>query len=218
MKIAHIADVHFRGLSRHDEAKVVFETFFQDARKNNVEHIFIAGDIWHTKSQGITAEFVDLFCWWLNALTSVSDVHMILGNHDFNVINKSRHDIVSAIVTALNNPKIHLYKHSGVYEFAPGFNWCVFSIYDDNWDVVKPTPGHVNIACYHGPVRGSKTESDWDVEEGLDVNFFKDYDLCFLGDIHRQQFLDFRDVELIVNEDQLSKYPDAEVLEVLDEK
>jgi len=194
MRIAHIADVHIRSLSRHDEYKEVFESFIEDCRKNSVDHIFIGGDIYHTKTSGISPEYIDFLKWWLDALSSVAEVHLILGNHDGNLVNLSRQDAISPIVSALNNPRINLYKKSGVYEFSPGFTWCVFSLFDEEgWKDVKPAKGKFNIACYHGSVRGSVTETGWDITEGITTDFFKDFDLCLLGDIHKQQFLGYRD-------------------------
>lgn len=214
MLLAHIADVHIRGLSRHTEYRDVFTAFAADAKVQKVDHIFVGGDIFHTKTSGISPEYIDFMTWWLNTLSEAAPVHLTLGNHDGNLVNLSRQDAVSPIVDALKNPRVFLYKQSGVYEFAPGYNWCVFSLFDEEgWASVKPVPGMVNIACYHGPVFGATTETDWLVEEGITVDFFKDYDLAFLGDIHKTQYLSGRAVELEIDEADLHKYPGAEIIE-----
>lgn len=213
LRIAHIADVHVRNLSCHDEYREVFLAFVKQCKDQNIEHIFVGGDSFHTKTSGMSPECIDFMIWWLNSMAEVAEVHITLGNHDFNMANLSRQDAITPIVRALRNPKIHLYKQSGVYEFAPGYNWCIFSIFDkEGWPNVKPVAGKVNIACYHGPVWGAKTESDWLVEDGLTVDFFKDYDIVMLGDIHRFQYLGYRDVEFVIDEKDLSKYPGAVVL------
>jgi len=194
VKIAHTADLHIRSLTRHAEYKKVFQDFIDDCRLKSVEHIFIAGDVYHTKCSGISPEYIDLLTWFLTTMTKFSDVHLILGNHDGNLVNLTRQDAVSPIVDAINNPKIHLYKKSGVYEFSPGYTFCVFSLFDlDNWKEVKSINGKVNIACYHGPVWGSFTESDWEVDSGVKLDFFDDYPFAFLGDIHKRQTLKERD-------------------------
>jgi len=218
MKIAHIADVHIRGLSRHQEYVEVFSAFVDDVKQNDVDHIFVGGDIFHTKTSGISPEYIDFMAWWLKAMSDVAEVHMTLGNHDGNLINLTRQDAVTPIVTALNNQRVKLYKKSGTYQFAPGYNWCVFSLFDEEgWKDVKPVVGEVNIACYHGPVWGARTETNWLIEEGLTVETFRDYDFAFLGDIHKMQFLGFKDVELIVTEEELAKYPGAQIVEELSE-
>lgn len=212
-KIAHIADVHYRSLSRHAEYQEVFSEFVTQVKHAGVDHIFIGGDIFHTKTAGMSPECIEALSWWLTALASVAEVHVTLGNHDGNLVNLSRQDAISPIISAIKNPRIHLYKQSGTYQFAPGYNWCIFSLFDvENWDKVKPVAGDVNIACYHGPVWGAKTETDWLIDEGITVDFFKDYEFAFLGDIHRTQFLGFRQVELVIDEEDLSKYPGAEVV------
>ena len=209
MRIAHTADIHIRSLSRHDEYRDVFTAFIADCKKNKVDHIFVGGDIFHTKTSGISPEYIDFLTWWLNAIAEVAPVHLILGNHDGNLINQSRQDAISPITQAINNNNIYLYKKSGVYEFHPGFALCVYSLFDEEgWKDVRPKQGKINIACYHGPVQGSVTETGWAIDESqINVDFFKDYDFAFLGDIHKMQFLDFREVEIEIDEDELFKYP-----------
>jgi len=194
VRIAHIADVHWRGLSRHDEYREVFTFFANDCRKKKVDHIFVGGDIFHTKTTGISPEYIDQLTWWLETMSKVAPVHLILGNHDGNLVNLSRQDAVTPIVQALNNKKVQLYKKSGVYQLDSKINWCVFSLFDEEgWKHVKPEEGKINIACYHGPVHGSVSETGWNIDEGIRTEFFKDYDFAFLGDIHKQQFLEFRE-------------------------
>lgn len=193
VKIAHTADVHWRGLSRHEEYREVFAAFIKDCKKNKVDHIFVGGDIFHTKTTGISPEYIDQLTWWLESMAEVAPVHLTLGNHDGNLVNLSRQDAVSPIVQALNNPNVFLYKKSGVYEFHPGYTWCVFSLFDEEgWQDVKPTPGKTNIACFHGPVNGSVTEVGWELE-GTKLDFFSSYPFAFLGDIHKMQHLSYRD-------------------------
>ena len=87
----------------------------------------------------------------------------------------------------LNNPRLHLYKDSGTYTTGvDGINWCVFSCFDeDNWDTVKPVEGDINIALYHGAVRGSLTDINWNIEGDVNAGMFEDFDFAFLGDIHK---------------------------------
>jgi len=214
-RIAHIADVHWRGLSRHAEYREVFQAFAKQALEQGVSHIFVGGDVFHTKTSGISPEYIDQMRWWLGLLANVAEVHITLGNHDGNLVNLTRQDAVTPIVEAMANPRIHLYKKSGVYEFEPGYNWCIFSLFDEEgWDSVEPVPGKVNIACYHGPVKGATTESNWRLEEGLSVEFFERFDFCLLGDIHRLQYLGARPAELTIEKDDLRLYPGADVLGV----
>lgn len=213
ISLAHIADIHWRGLSRHAEFREVLQAFVDDVKERGIEHIFVAGDIFHTKTSGLSPEYIDHLTWWLKSMAAVATVHITLGNHDGNLVNLSRQDAITPIVDALKEPNIHLYKYSGVYPIAPGYELCIFSLFDtENWKLVKPVAGCVNIASYHGPVAGARSDTDWVVEDGLNLEFFKDYDFVLLGDIHKMQFLSMRQVEIEIDESDLRSYPGAEII------
>jgi len=198
MRVCHIADVHVKSLQRHDEMRAVVDAFCNDVTKRGgTDRVYVGGDTFHTKTQGITPEAIDLMSWMLLEMRKIPTpaggkalVDLILGNHDFIQMNRTRGDIMSSIVKLINDPAVTCYKHSGVYPIAPGINYCLFSIFDEDWDAVKPVPGEINIALYHGPVNGAVMEStDWKVDSGLEAGFFSEFDLCMLGDLHTPQFL-----------------------------
>jgi DNA repair exonuclease SbcCD nuclease subunit len=194
LKIAHVADIHYRGLSRHNEYREIFVDFTKQVVEANVDHILVAGDIFHTKTTGLSPEYIEQLGWFLATLTAEAPVHIFLGNHDGTLVNLSRQDAITPIVNAIGNDKIHVYKRSGVYEFVPGFNWCVYSLFDKKgWDRVVPTPGSINIACYHGPVFGAHTADDWVIDDGVKIEMFEKYDFAMLGDIHKMQHLATRE-------------------------
>ena len=151
MKIVHIADVHWRGLSRHDEYTDSFIDFFNQCKDISPDVIYVGGDIVHSKTQGISPELIDRLRWWFTSMAEICPVHVILGNHDGLILNKDRQDAITPIVSAIDNPNIHLYKKSGVYPTGvPGFNWCVFSCFDEaGWQRVRPVQGDINIAIFH---------------------------------------------------------------------
>ncbi len=191
MKIIHIADVHWRGLTRHKEYKRSFDRFFEMARDLSPDVIYVGGDIVHSKTQGISPELVDSLQEWFKSLADIAPTHIILGNHDGLIMNKDRQDAISPIISALENPRLHLYKKSGIYKTGfEGFNWCVFSCFDEKgWKKLEPVPDEVNLALFHGGVRGSMTDSDWSIDGEVECEFFKGYDYALLGDIHTCQFL-----------------------------
>jgi len=192
VKFAHISDIHWRSLKRHDEYKTVFRSLFDSLKKENPDIIFIGGDIVHSKTQGITPELIENLTWWFTELAKISPTHVILGNHDGLILNENRQDAITPIVEALNNDNIFLYKKSGVYPIPnTDMNWAVFSCFDQkNWDLVKPVKNQINIACFHGAVWGSKTDVDWELDGEVGLDFFDEYDFAFLGDIHKMQYLD----------------------------
>ena len=190
-KCVHISDIHFRGLSRHQEYRESFEDFFQQVEKLNPDAIFVGGDIVHSKTQGISPELIDILTWWFKGLANLATTHVILGNHDGLISNKHRQDAITPIINAIDNPNIKLYKNSGNYPIIPGYTWNVFSCFDEEkWPEVKPDPDTINIAVFHGGVYGSKTDINWDIDGEVEASFFKDFDFAFLGDIHKMQYLD----------------------------
>lgn len=191
VRIVHLADVHWRGMSRHDEYRESFESFFDQVRELAPDLIYVGGDIVHSKTQGISPELIDCLVWWFRGLADLAPTHVILGNHDGIVHNQDRQDAISPIINAINHPRITLYKNSGRYPTGvPGFNWCVFSCFDkERWPRVKPRRGQINIALFHGSVVNSLTDTNWKIEGDVEISFFDKFDFTFLGDIHRQQFL-----------------------------
>lgn len=195
-RIIHIADIHWRGgTSRHAEYRESFEDFFKQASDLKPDIIVVGGDIVHSKTQGISPELIDCLTWWFNGLANINPearVVMIPGNHDGILHNKDRQDAISPILTAMNHPRIDYFKNSGVYKsHIPGISWCVFSCFDEEgWHSVSPADGDLNIALFHGSVKGCLLDNDMEMTEGeVDVDFFKRFDLTLLGDIHTKQFL-----------------------------
>ena len=191
-KCAHISDIHWRGLKRHDEYRQVFSSLFEKLKELEPNIIFIGGDIVHSKTQGITPELIENLNWWFKSLAEIAPTHVILGNHDGLILNKNRQDAITPIVEAIDSKNIFLYKKSGLYPTGiKGFNWAVFSCFDEeNWSNVKPNKDEINIACFHGAVWNSKTDTDWELEGEVKLSFFDEYDFTFLGDIHKFQYLD----------------------------
>lgn len=194
MKIAHFADVHYRGLSRHAEYKKIFGRFFDSEEAKSVDLIFVAGDIFHTKTQGISPEYVDELGELLRKMSSVAPVLLMLGNHDGNLSNFTRNDAVSPIVDLINDDRITLLKQSGTkdYEKDVRVRFHVYSLFDKSgWLRMKPSadPDVIDIAAFHGPVSGCKSESGMLLGGEVDVKYFSGYDYVMLGDIHKRQFL-----------------------------
>lgn len=193
MRVAHLADIHWRGLKRHDEYVVAFEEFANKARSLEVDRILIAGDIVHSKTQGITPELIQHLVWWFNTLADIAPTIITLGNHDGLILNKSRLDAITPIIKALNNERI-IYLRDTTSWHDPDFDvvWSNFSCFDEEgWKTLKPVKGKTNIAIFHGAVSGAETDSEWVLDEGeVEGHMFNGFDFAMLGDIHKFQFLD----------------------------
>lgn len=196
MRIAHLADIHVRGLTRHDEIRTVIEAFCKSARARRVDVIVIAGDIWHTKTTGLSPESIELMTWMFREMIAVAPTYVTLGNHDGALTNLTRQDAISPIVEAINDSRLILCKKSGVWTITDGVRLCVYSLFDkENWDKVKPSQDEYNIAVYHGSVGGAVSEDGWVLKAETTVQFFEEqgYDIVLLGDIHKQQYLAYRE-------------------------
>jgi DNA repair exonuclease SbcCD ATPase subunit len=190
IKIAHFADIHWRGLTRHQEYKLCFEDAFEKLRKAKPDIILVAGDVVHSKTQGISPELIDCLTWWFTCLSEIAPTHITLGNHDGLIQNEDRLDAISPIISAMNNPKIFLHKKSCVVKIAEKYNLCVLSCFDKGgWSSVLPVSGETNIATFHGPVEGSVTDENWKIDGEVSLDFFEKFDFSLLGDIHKLQFL-----------------------------
>lgn len=188
---AHFADVHWRGLSRHGEYRRAFEKAFQSLRNLKIDGIFIVGDIVHSKTQGISPELIDSLCWWFREMNDIAPTYITLGNHDGLILNKDREDAISPIIRALNLPNLHLIKMTEKFSHNDEIDISNFSCFDEEtWGALEPTEDKMNIALFHGAVRGSKTDIEWEMDGEVDADMFDGYDFVFLGDIHKYQYLD----------------------------
>lgn len=196
MRIAHTADIHIRGLSRHAEYRDVLERFCADVAASNVDALVIAGDIFHSKISGITPEYVELLTWFTRELSRrVKLTLMTLGNHDGNLSNQARSDAVSPIINAVSLPNVICCKESRAYQITPSALLHVFSLFDrDGWEKLQPVADKFNIACFHGPVAGAVSDAGWSVSEtDTSLDTFSAFDALFLGDIHKFQIFSRHD-------------------------
>ena len=107
-KIYHLADLHIRNLKRHKEYREVFNKFLKQVKQDNIEDsiIYIAGDIAHAKTE-MSPELVQEISWFLTECAKLRETVLITGNHDCNLNNNYRLDVLTPIIENLSNPRIH---------------------------------------------------------------------------------------------------------------
>ena len=194
-RIYHIADIHIRNVKRHKEFRGVFEKMFDEIRKRGTEDsiIYLAGDIAHAKLE-MSPELVKEISWLFTECTKHCPTILIAGNHDCNMNNSDRLDVLTPIVEALNLENFHYLKDTGVF-WLDGVAFSVFSIFDnkDNWimaDDFSLSSARKKIALFHGPVDHSQTDIGYVVSSRhFTTDMFDGYDLALLGDIHKRQEL-----------------------------
>jgi DNA repair exonuclease SbcCD ATPase subunit len=189
-KIYHIADVHIRNVKRHKEYRRVFELMFEEIRKRGTEDaiIYLAGDIAHAKLE-MSPELVNEISWLFKECAKTCPTILITGNHDCNMNNMDRMDVLTPIVDALELENFHYLKDTQVYSIG-GVDFSVFSILDnkDNWITADKLFGNKKIALFHGPVDNSQTDIGYVVSSRhFTTDIFDGFDLALLGDIHKRQ-------------------------------
>ncbi len=187
---AHISDTHIRNVKYHEEYRKVFKDIYESLENDKPDYIIHTGDIAHTKTQ-LSPEYFEICADFLKNLADIAPTYIILGNHDGNLKNDNRQDAITPVVEALQHPNLHLLKNSGETQLDNLFCLNVLSVFDrDNW--VSPSDDSmINIALYHGAIRGCVINEEWSLENGEDdINIFTNFDFAMLGDIHRTQYLD----------------------------
>jgi len=116
VKICHLSDIHWRGIQRHKEYTNAFTELFEQLKKISPDIIVNTGDVFHTKTQGITPEIIERLSWMFRSLANIAPIYTILGNHDGNLTNLTRQDIISPIHDAISHPRAHLLRKSGLYK------------------------------------------------------------------------------------------------------
>jgi DNA repair exonuclease SbcCD ATPase subunit len=191
-KIYHLADLHIRNLKRHKEYREVFQKFLQNVDKDNIENsiIYLAGDIAHAKTE-MSPELVREISWFLTECANRKHTFLITGNHDCNLNNNYRLDVLTPIVENLENDRIHYLRDTGVYPFH-NITFVVYSILDkqENWPKGELVEGENTICLFHGPVNDSTTDIGYTVSSNsFTTEMFDGFDMVMLGDIHKRQTL-----------------------------
>ena len=189
-KVYHLADLHIRNLQRHKEYKLVFNKFLKQVKQDNIEDsiIYIAGDIAHAKTE-MSPELVQEISWFLTECAKLRETVLITGNHDCNLNNNYRLDVLTPIIENLSNPRIHYLRDTGVYNIH-NLTFVVYSILDDkeNWPKGDTVDGENKIVLFHGPVNKAQTDIGYTVSSNsFQVDMFDGFDMAMLGDIHKRQ-------------------------------
>ena len=188
--IHHISDIQIRNLKRHKEYEEVFERTYEEVKKHKDNAVvYIGGDIAHSKTE-MSPELVDQLSRLFKNLADICPTIIIAGNHDCNLNNRSRMDVLSPIVNNLQHSDLHYLKHSGVYKCAD-VKFVVWDVWEkeDDYIEAKDFDGDTKIVLFHGTVDKSETDLGFFLPSDVKIAKFKGYDMGLLGDIHKRQHL-----------------------------
>ena len=188
--IHHISDIQIRNLKRHIEYEEVFERTYEQVKKHKDNAVvYIGGDIAHSKTE-MSPELVDQLSRLFKNLSDICPTILIAGNHDCNLNNISRMDVLTPIVNNLQHPNLHYLKNSGVYKCAD-VKFVVWDVWEkeDDYIEAKDVEGDTKVVLFHGTVDKSETDLGFKLPSDVNISKFKGYDMGLLGDIHKRQHL-----------------------------
>jgi len=188
--IHHISDIQIRNLKRHREYEEVFMRLYEKVKENKDNAVaYIGGDIAHSKTD-MSPELVDQLSRLLKNLSDICPTIIIAGNHDCNLNNRSRLDVLTPIVNNLKHPNLHYLKDSGVYTCADT-SFVVWDCWTDEKDFITSdeVDGDTKVVLFHGTVDRALTDLGFKLPSDVHIDKFKGYDLGLLGDIHKRQHL-----------------------------
>ena len=119
----------------------------------------------------------------------MTDVIIILGNHDQNSNNSKSLDAISPIIKGIESKfKVHLLK-SGIYEYS-NIIFGVTDIHQDKVTKLDMNTDKIKINLYHGYIHGAKLQNEGSNLVGkFNQTDFSDSKYTLLGDIHKFQYL-----------------------------
>ena len=188
--IHHISDIQIRNLKRHTEYEEVFNRLYEKVKENKENAVaYIGGDIAHSKTD-MSPELVDQLSRLFKNLSDIVPLLIIAGNHDCNLNNRSRMDVLTPIVENLNHPNLHYLKDSGVYTCADT-QFVVWDCWSDEKDFITAdqVEGDTKIVLFHGTVDRCETDLGYRLPSDVKITKFDGYDMGLLGDIHKRQHL-----------------------------
>ncbi|ARF09957.1 DNA repair exonuclease [Indivirus ILV1] len=191
-KIYHLADIHIRlNFDRHTEYREVFNRVYTEIKKEKDNTLIVlCGDILHSKNE-LSPECVDLAIEFIKNLSNITDLIMIMGNHDGNLSNKTKLDSLSPLIKEIKSKyKLHYLLNSGIYIYN-NLVFGVSSVYDEQFISSQDIniKNKTKIALYHGVISSSLTDVGARLNSELTPESFDGYDYVLLGDVHRFQYM-----------------------------
>lgn len=208
--IFHISDIHIRKgdsvRSREQEYTEVFQNLFQQLKQfkeiiTGSALIVVTGDIFHDKDLNSPCG-EELIGTLLQGLAATAPTVIIRGNHDYRQDKPLEKDLITPHCKSIEN--LHYFNETGCYEIE-NIGIGLVAIQDAllpnaTSGIVRtlppfPDPSDFSeavthrLALFHGSISHARLENGttYDSPEGYPLDWFKEYDMVLLGDIHLQQ-------------------------------
>ena len=110
--IHHISDIQIRNLKRHKEYEEVFNKLYEEVK--NPKNYYLYRWRYCTSKTEMSPELVDQLSRLFKNLADICPLVIIAGNHDFNLNNRNRMDVLTPIVRKPKSSKFTLSKTNTV--------------------------------------------------------------------------------------------------------
>ena len=207
--ILHISDIHIRvgdsERSREQEYHAAFQNLFHQVKafpRLAKTLIVVTGDLFHNKHL-IGPPGIEIAVQLLRGLSELAPTAVIRGNHDYRQDMPDEKDLISAL-TAYNIPDLYYFNETGCYEIE-NIGIGLVAIQDallanSTSGIAKSLPPFPSVAdfsegithrvaLFHGSITRARLQNGtlYDSPDGYPLEWFDEYDLVLLGDIHLQQ-------------------------------
>lgn len=191
--IIHIADLHFRNVKRNKEYKLITDKFLSEISKYPKKEtiIYIGGDLAHSKLD-MSPELVRDVSSFLDKCGNLFPTVYILGNHDLNLNNPYRLDVLSPIDDMLKkyNKNTLYMKENAIYRIN-NIDFITWPIQEDQSNYINPSSytadNQIKAVCWHGALNQSKTDINYEIVSTITSRNFDGAHIGLLGDIHKRQ-------------------------------
>ena len=129
----------------------------------------------------MSPELVKEISWFLTEyLTKLRETILITGNHDCNLNNSHRLDVLTPIIDNLQNPRIHYYRILVCIIYIILLLLCIPSwITKRIGEKAKDVEGDNKIVLFHGPVNKAQTDIGYTVSSNsFKVDMFDGFDMA----------------------------------------
>jgi len=197
MKFVHIADMHFDmpftvlsnndsslGNERRMEQRIVFKEIINYIKENNIEFLFIAGDLYeHEYVNKTTIEYIN------NLFKEIPNTKIFItpGNHDPLLQN-------SYYSTFDWNENVHIFTNEiGIYEYENiniyGYGFNDFYLKEDKLNNINvKNKEKINILITHGSLEGrAEEEREYNPVSKKELETLG-FDYIALGHIHKKNY------------------------------
>ena len=185
--IAHLADIHIGSGDRREEYLEVFDQLaerLKDFPYPSQLVVVIAGDVFHYKTK-YSGEDVFLFNKLLDNLSRFPII-VIPGNHDANLNDSSRIDLITPLI---QRPNVHYLRDTTEFELG-GLKFYHVSVFDTSGrEQLERLDLSGKILLYHGMVDGARFGKHIARDTRVSPAVLVKPILALLGDIHEQQFI-----------------------------